>query len=54
MSAAPIPELVLPPNQVEALMQLMSKGLRATQMYLPNNPVYQRAVENIRTGFRQI
>lgn len=35
-------------------MQLLSKGLRATQMYLPNNPVYQRAVENIRTGFRQI
>jgi hypothetical protein len=24
------------------------------QLYLPNNPVYQRAVENIRTGFRQI
>jgi hypothetical protein len=54
VSAAPIPELELPPNQVEALMQLLSKGLRATQMYLPNNPVYQRAVENIRTGFRQI
>ncbi|MBI1967279.1 MAG: HEAT repeat domain-containing protein [Gemmatimonadetes bacterium] len=35
-------------------MQLLSKGMRATQLYLPNNPVYQRAVENIRTGFRQI
>jgi hypothetical protein len=35
-------------------MQLLSKGLRAIQLYLPNNPVYQRAVENIRTGFRQI
>lgn len=54
MTAAPIPELALPPNQVEALMQLLSKGLRAIQLYLPNNPVYQRAVENIRTGFRQI
>jgi hypothetical protein len=51
---APVPELALPPNQVEALMQLLSKGLRAVQLYLPNNPVYQRAVENIRTGFRQI
>jgi HEAT repeats len=30
------------------------KGLRATQLYLPNNPVYQRAVENIRTAFRPI
>ena len=35
-------------------MQLLSKGMRATQLYLPNNPVYQRAVENIRGGFRQI
>jgi hypothetical protein len=54
VSLAPIPELALPPNQVEALIQLLSKGLRAIQLYLPNNPVYQRAVENIRTGFRQI
>lgn len=35
-------------------MQLLSKGMRATQLYLPNNPVYQRAVENIRNGFQQI
>jgi hypothetical protein len=54
VTAAPVPELALPPSQVEALMQLLSKGLRAIQLYLPNNPVYQRAVENIRTGFRQI
>jgi len=39
---------------VEELMQVVSKGMRATQLYLPNNPVYQRAVENIRTAFRQI
>jgi len=35
-------------------MQIVSKGMRATQLYLPNNPVYQRAVDNIRTAFRQI
>ncbi|MGH7699446.1 MAG: HEAT repeat domain-containing protein [Gemmatimonadales bacterium] len=35
-------------------MTVLSKGLRAIQLYLPNNPVYQRAVENIRGGFRQI
>jgi hypothetical protein len=39
---------------VEELLQIVSKGMRATQLYLPNNPVYQRAVENIRTAFRQI
>jgi HEAT repeat protein len=35
-------------------MQVVTKGMRATQLYLPNNPVYQRAVENIRSAFRQI
>jgi HEAT repeat protein len=35
-------------------MQVMNKGMRATQLYMPNNPVYQRAVENIRGAFRQI
>ncbi len=35
-------------------MQLVSKGMRATQLYLPNNPVYQRAVENVRGAFRQV
>jgi hypothetical protein len=35
-------------------MSLLSKGMRATQLYLPNNPVYQRSVENIRSAFRQI
>jgi len=49
-----IPEPALPPSQVEELLQVLVKGLRATQLYLPNNPVYQRAVENIRTSFRQI
>ncbi|MDP3911149.1 MAG: hypothetical protein Q8Q14_12230, partial [Gemmatimonadales bacterium] len=35
-------------------MQVVTKGMRATQLYLPNNPVYQRAVDNIRNAFRQI
>jgi hypothetical protein len=35
-------------------MNVLSKGIRAIQLYLPNNPVYQRAVENIRVAFRQI
>jgi len=33
---------------------VLSKGLRATQLYLPNNPVYQRAVDNIRAALRGI
>jgi len=35
-------------------MQVLVKGLRATQLYLPNNPVYQRAVENIKGAFRHV
>ncbi|HEV8400455.1 MAG TPA: HEAT repeat domain-containing protein [Gemmatimonadales bacterium] len=35
-------------------MQVISKGMRATQLYLPNNPVYQRAVDNIRGAFRGV
>jgi HEAT repeats len=45
---------VPPPSHVEDLVQVLVKGLRATQLYLPNNPVYQRAVENIRASFRKI
>ena len=50
----PPAELALPPAQVEELMQVLVKGLRATQLYLPNNPVYQRAVDNIKGAFRQV
>ena len=39
---------------MEELWQLLSKGLRATQLYLPNNPVYQKAVENIRAGYARV
>jgi len=42
------PEDVAP---VEALMQSFLKGLRAAQLYLPNNPVYQTAIENARKAF---
>ncbi len=41
-------------EEVASLVQLLIKGLRATQLYLPNNPVYQRAMENLRAGFQPI
>lgn len=49
-----LPEPALPPSQIEDLMQVFVKALRATQLYLPNNPVYQRAIENLRAAFRQV
>src|SRR5438093_4688170 len=35
-------------------MQVTVKGLRAIQLYLPNNPIYQQAVQNIRNAFGPI
>ncbi len=29
----------------------MAKALRAFQMYMPNNPIYQRAIQNLRAAF---
>jgi len=49
MGAAP--EVVLPPAVVEELIQAVVKGLRAHQLYLPNNPVYQKALETMRAAF---
>jgi hypothetical protein len=39
---------------VEVLMQSFLKGLRAAQLYLPNNPVYQTAIENARKAFAPV
>jgi predicted pyridoxine 5'-phosphate oxidase superfamily flavin-nucleotide-binding protein len=42
---------VLPLSQIEELVRALVKGLRAFQMYLPNNPMYQRAEHGIREAF---
>lgn len=47
-------ELALPPAQVEELLQALVKAQRAHQLYLPNNPVYQQAIEKLRNLFRKI
>ena len=54
MSHASSTELALPPAQVEELLTLITKALRAVQLYLPNNPVYQRALENVRVACRNL
>lgn len=46
--------MVLPQQQVEELLRTLVKGLRAFQMYLPNNPIYQRAVQAVRAAFQPI
>ena len=41
-------------GQVSELLQAMAKALRAFQMYLPNNPIYQRAIQNVRQAFAPV
>jgi HEAT repeat protein len=48
------PTEVLPASQVAELIQGLVKALRAYHMYLPNNPIYQRATEHLRTAFLPI
>jgi len=46
--------LELPPQQVEDLVLTIIKGLRAFQMYLPNNPIYLRSIQNLHDAFNPI
>ncbi|MEO8139762.1 MAG: HEAT repeat domain-containing protein [Gemmatimonadota bacterium] len=46
--------VILPPTQIEELLRTLVKGLRAFQMYLPNNPMYQRAIQNVRGSLQPI
>ena len=49
-AGAPSPAMLLP-SQVAELLQTVVKALRAFQMYLPNNPVHQRAAQNVKAAF---
>ena len=45
---------VLPASQIAELLQSLVKALRAFQIYLPNNPVYQRAVQQLAAAFAPV
>ena len=51
---APEPTQLLPASHVSELLQGMVKALRAFQMYMPNNPIYQRSIQNVRASFTPI
>jgi HEAT repeat protein len=44
----------LPASQVAELIAVTVKALRAFQIYLPNNPIHQRAIQNVRAAFQPI
>ncbi len=49
-AGTPTPGLLVP-AQVAEVLQSLVKALRAFQMYLPNNPIHQRAIQNVRAAF---
>lgn len=53
-ATAPLEGTTVEPQVADALMQTLVKGLRATQLYLPNNPVYQQAIQNVRAAFAPV
>jgi hypothetical protein len=46
-----VAEPPFPPGLVEEVLKVLVKAMRAHQLYLPNNPVYQRALDNLRRAF---
>jgi HEAT repeat protein len=42
---------ILPVSHVEELVRALVRALRAFQMYLPNNPMYQRAQQQLEEAF---
>lgn len=51
VAAPELTEPPFPPALVEELLKVLGKAIRAHQLYLPNNPVYQRALENMKRAF---
>jgi hypothetical protein len=44
-------ELAIAPSAVGEFLQALAKALRTHQLYLPNNPIYQKAIDTLRAAF---
>jgi len=42
------------PALIEGIVRSLVKGIRAVQIYLPNNPVYQQSIENLKKAFEPV
>lgn len=51
MPLVPESTMINPASSVAELLRVLVKGLRASQMYLPNNPVYQRSMSSLQAAF---
>ncbi|HEY9448516.1 MAG TPA: HEAT repeat domain-containing protein [Gemmatimonadaceae bacterium] len=51
---APPQEPPFAPHLVEELLRQLSRAVKTRQLYLPNNPIYQRSLESLRAAFGPI
>jgi hypothetical protein len=42
------------PQLVEELLRQLSRAVKTRQLYLPNNPIYQRSIESLQAAFEPI
>jgi HEAT repeat protein len=49
-----LPEPSFPPKLVEDLLRDISRAVKTLGLYLPNNPIYQKAIETLRKSFTPV
>jgi HEAT repeat protein len=49
-----LPDPPCPPQLVEEMLRHFARSIKTHQLYLPNNPIYQRAIDNLRAAFAPI
>ncbi|MEP7066062.1 MAG: HEAT repeat domain-containing protein [Gemmatimonadota bacterium] len=54
LSEDELPDPPCSPHLIEELLRHLARSIKTHQLYLPNNPIYQRAIENLRAAFAPI
>ncbi len=49
-----LPEPSFPPQLVEELLKNLSRAVKTLGLYLPNNPIYQKAIDTLRGAFAPV
>ena len=53
-AADELPEPPCSPQLVEEMLRNLARAIKTHQLYLPNNPIYARAIDNLRASFAPI
>ena len=54
LSSEELPEPPCSPQLIEEMLRNLARSIKTHQLYLPNNPIYQRAIDNLRAAFAPI